>query len=181
MADELIELRQKSITDFLVSGGQPSCRSLPSSNEHYQSCPKSYCHPLNHVLHNKIKKQHSLSECMNDLSISRVKACDLTFQPSQQFTSRDIRLLSGVNTLEFDHQGVLFVAGGSSGVLRVFDLEECMIGAHLRWLCNMLLTLNLIDNDVYLHMQDDHCSGASCDCGHASQHFSRCVEPRLCG
>jgi hypothetical protein len=63
---------------------------------------------------------------LSRFSYSSLKISDSAFGGHRLTSSR-----MGVSVIRFDKYGALFAVGGTNGILRVYDFDECLFHMHL--------------------------------------------------
>lgn len=127
--ETLIESRQKTIADFMISGGK---NSLSQKKEFaaVQLNPRVYSHPFHNVLPRSRKNRVDLKECIGDICCSRLQETSLIGGTSVQNSHRDV--IRNLSKVVFDNEGVLFAICGANGQIRVFDFDECVASMVLK-------------------------------------------------
>jgi WD40 repeat protein len=129
LIDDLVCLKQKTIRDFLVSGGKKR-NGQHIEFSFIENDPRKLCHPLRTILHPDIKMMSSLAHSMNEICALRLKESDVIIkQPTSQY---DMSNTKGINSVAFDCEGLYFSLSGPGGIVRVYDFEESDVAIELR-------------------------------------------------
>lgn len=132
--DDLVALRQRSIDTFIVSGGRKKDASFLGEQEaaSFTSDPALLTHPVysTSIEGNSEAFQRSLESTIAKLTNSRLTADALQLSSVRYYGSRDNKY--GASCISFDQEGVLFACGGSNGIIKVYDFDECYAASTLR-------------------------------------------------
>lgn len=142
---ELTALRQRSINDFIRSGGSNAAECGPAAHGMFGQSVAQFSRDVAMATHPAYwacvqKRSHrelvqslpySIDSvagqlCMQKLSISDVQLAPAgvgATAPSQQ----------GVTEISFDNDGVLFAVGSASGAIGIYDFDECSAAMRLRY------------------------------------------------
>lgn len=121
---ELINARQEQMHKFLVAGEKKAARMKPRKS-YFQHNPRMYCNPLFNALKppeaDQSRRLYASRKCasrfgVDDLALSRVR-----------YSDGEAKQQSPINVIKFDKIGALFAVGGSNGVVRIFDFDECLL------------------------------------------------------
>lgn len=134
--DDLIALRQRSIDTFIVSGGRKKDASFLMEQEaaSFTADAGLLTHPLysTSIDGNSEAFQRSLESTIAKFTNSRLIADTLQLSSVHYYGSRDNKY--GASCISFDQEGVLFACGGSNGIIKVYDFDECYAASSLRYI-----------------------------------------------
>eukprot|EP01032_Pedospumella_encystans_P007617 gene7617-9120_t len=132
--DDLVALRQRSIDTFIVSGGRKKDASFLREQEaaSFTADPALLTHPLysTSIDGNSEAFQRSLESTIAKFTNARLTADALQLSSVRYYGSRDNKY--GASCISFDQEGVLFACGGSNGIIKVYDFDECYAASTLR-------------------------------------------------
>jgi WD40 repeat protein len=117
MVDELVELRQKSITEFLLNGGKTQ-RIASYFNNNFQRNPAIYSHPLFLMCKRKYKN-NPIHDVTSKICLSKFGFSKLEFTKSAKQSNN-----AHITCIKFDSIGVLFAVCSSSGIIQIYDFDE---------------------------------------------------------
>ena len=133
--DDLVALRQRSIDTFIVSGGRKKDASFLREQEaaSFTADPALLTHPLysTSIDGNSEAFQRSLESTIAKFTNARLTADALQLSSVRYYGSRENKY--GASCISFDQEGVLFACGGSNGIIKVYDFDECYAASSLRY------------------------------------------------
>lgn len=132
--DDLVALRQSSLDTFVVNGGKRRDVSYIGEQEAepFVSDVALLTHPLYSIAikYNATAIQRSLESTIAKLMNSRMITDAVHLSKVHYYGSRDNKY--GTSFISFDNEGVLFACGGSNGIIKVYDFDECYASSCLR-------------------------------------------------
>lgn len=153
---QLILLRQKSLLDFFACTGvktkqpkhNPRKNTVPCKIDKYLY-PRhyGYCIPDGFGASRNIAVEELIR---HKVIASRLKPAKTIFSP-KDYVGRAVTRRYGVNVLKFDRLGALIAVGGSNGILRIYDFDECL--ANLQQIDSTESSRKLIDPILVHDMQ----------------------------
>lgn len=89
-------------------------------------------HPLysTSIRSNAAAVQKSLESTIAKFTNSRMITDSVQLSKVHYYGSRDNKY--GTSCISFDNEGVLFACGGSNGIIKVYDFDECYASSCLR-------------------------------------------------
>lgn len=149
---KLVRLRQESILDFYSSGGK---RKKPKFIDLYTAkpmIPPKYYNTNTSVVFNLPSHGRSVDFLSQRIISSRFFQTKNIFDKTQFVGTRGISRRFWINIIKFDASGVLFAVGGSDGILRIYDFDECV--GHLQKTRTHSLIQPIIIHDTKRNIAD---------------------------
>jgi WD40 repeat protein len=132
---KLTHLRQQSMQDFYSVTGTTTKKPRHLGRAELKTCDNDiyrYPHEKGYTLLHGfgiLMKNSSLELYLSHCLIStRLKVSSKTvINPTDYISAHNISTRRyGINVIKFDRMGALFAVGGSDGIIRVYDFDECL-------------------------------------------------------
>lgn len=131
---DLTSLRQHTLETFLVHGGKGKELAFATGPEAatFIRNPALLTHPLYSTsISNNYKAQVRLLESnLSDFYSRKLAPDSLSLAGVRAPGARENKY--GASVISFDNEGALLAVGGSNGIVKVYDFDECYAATHIR-------------------------------------------------
>jgi len=119
---QLMQMRQEKMRKFVISNG-PMFRPPKA---HFQRDPALLSRAVFNTFsrnqdRNLVAPVLAARRCAESFSIQDIRLGRV------QYSAGELKASTPINIVKFDLQNALFAVGGSNGVVRIFDFDECMM------------------------------------------------------